>query len=106
MIRWEQLENGDWHGFSGELPVATVAKDPDAEREQWAWKIHGLKRPKGWRKPIGHHRYGWTRAALRMRIGKSGLPLPRSGRTSSGSRCRVFRLRSAPKHAAGKVPER
>ena len=54
MIRWEQLENGDWHGFSGELPVATVAKDPDAEREQWAWKIHGLKRPKGWRKPIGH----------------------------------------------------
>ena len=45
MIRWEQQENGDWHGFSGELPVATVAKDPDAEREQ---------RPKGWRKPIGH----------------------------------------------------
>ena len=53
-IRWEQQENGDWHGFSGELPVATVAKDPDAEREQWAWKIKGLKRPKGWRKPIGH----------------------------------------------------
>ena len=39
MIRWEQQENGDWRGFSGELPVATVAKDPDAEREQWAWKI-------------------------------------------------------------------
>ncbi|MFL5213336.1 MAG: hypothetical protein ACJ8DH_05545 [Microvirga sp.] len=55
MIRWEQQENGNWHRFSGELPVATVAKDPDAEREQWAWKIKGLKRPKDWRKPIGHH---------------------------------------------------
>ena len=54
MIRWEQQENGDWHGFSGELPVASVAKDSDAEREQWAWKIKGLKRPKGWRKPLGH----------------------------------------------------
>jgi hypothetical protein len=54
VIRWEQQENGDWHGFSGELPVATVSKDQDAEREQWAWKIEGLKRPKGWRKPIGH----------------------------------------------------
>ena len=41
MIRWEQQENGDWHGFSGELPVATVSKDQDAEREQWAWKIKG-----------------------------------------------------------------
>jgi len=29
-------------------------KDPDAEREQWLWKVKGLKRPKGWRKPVGH----------------------------------------------------
>jgi hypothetical protein len=54
VIRWEQQENGNSHGFSGELPVATVAKEPDAKREQWAWRIKGLKRPKGWRKPIGH----------------------------------------------------
>ncbi len=54
MIRWEQQKNGDWHGFSGELAVASVVKDPDAEREQWLWKVKGLKRPKGWRKPVGH----------------------------------------------------
>ena len=29
MIRWEQQENGDWHGFSGELPVVTVARLAD-----------------------------------------------------------------------------
>jgi len=54
MIRWEQQASAEWQGLSGELPVATVIKDPDAEREQWVWKINGLKRPKGWRKPIGH----------------------------------------------------
>jgi hypothetical protein len=54
MIRWEQQASGEWQGFSGELPVATVTRDPDAERERWLWKIRGLKRPKGWRKPIGH----------------------------------------------------
>jgi hypothetical protein len=54
MIRWEQLQNRDWQGFSGELPVASVVRDPDAEQERWSWKIEGLKRPKGWRKPIGH----------------------------------------------------
>jgi hypothetical protein len=54
MIRWEQQKNGDWHGFSGELPVASVTKDHEAEREQWLWTIAGLKRPKGWRKPTGH----------------------------------------------------
>ena len=55
MIRWEQLENRDWQGFSGELPVASIVRDdPDAEQERWSWKIDGLKRPKGWRKPIGH----------------------------------------------------
>ena len=54
MIRWEQLENRDWQGFSGELPVASVVRDPDAEQERWSWKVQGLNRPKGWRKPIGH----------------------------------------------------
>ena len=52
MIRWEQLQNRDWQGFSGELPVASVVRDPDAEQERWSWKIEGLKRPKGWRKPF------------------------------------------------------
>jgi hypothetical protein len=39
MIRWEQQASGEWQGLSGELPVATVIKDPDAKREQWVWKI-------------------------------------------------------------------
>jgi hypothetical protein len=104
VIRWEQQENGDWHGFSGELPVPTVAKDPDAEREQWAWKIRGLKRPKGWRKPIGTARHGSMPGAPQMRTGRSGLLPPHSGRISSGSRWRVFRLRSAPKQGAAHAP--
>jgi hypothetical protein len=49
------------HGFSGELPVATVTKAPGAQGEQWLWEIAGLKRPKGWRKPIGH-RTSWLDA--------------------------------------------
>src|SRR5829696_8903779 len=44
MIRWEQQDNGDWAGFSGELLVASVSKDRDAERERWLWNIAGLKR--------------------------------------------------------------
>ena len=54
MIRWEQLENRDWRRFSSELPVASVVRDPDVGQERWLWQIQGLKRPKGWRKPIGH----------------------------------------------------
>ena len=34
MIRWEH-EGDEWVGFSGELPVAKVAKDVEAERESW-----------------------------------------------------------------------
>jgi hypothetical protein len=61
MIRWERQDNGDWQGYSGEFIVATVAKDPNAESEQWVWAITALKRPKGWRKPSGH-RAGWLDA--------------------------------------------
>ena len=61
MIRWERQEDGGWQGFSGELPVATVTKDPSAEREQWLWTITALKRPKGWRKGAGH-RTSWIDA--------------------------------------------
>jgi hypothetical protein len=53
MIRWEH-EADDWVGFSGELPVAKVFKDVEAARESWIWQIHAIKRPSGWRKPVGH----------------------------------------------------
>ena len=33
---------------------AKVVKDVDAERESWIWQIHAIKRPNGWRKPVGH----------------------------------------------------
>jgi len=61
MIRWEEQENGRWQGFSGELLVANVTKDLEADRERWLWKLRGLKRPKGWRKPTGH-RTSWLEA--------------------------------------------
>src|SRR5919112_547995 len=53
MIRWER-EGDDWVGLSGELPVAKVAKDAEAKGERWIWQVPGIKRPNGWRKPIGH----------------------------------------------------
>jgi hypothetical protein len=53
MIRWEHEGDG-WVGFSSELPVAKVVKDVEAERESWIWQIHAMKRPNGWRKPVGH----------------------------------------------------
>jgi hypothetical protein len=31
-IRWEEQENGDWHGHSGELVVALAAPDPAVAR--------------------------------------------------------------------------
>jgi hypothetical protein len=61
MIRWEEQENGRFQGFSGELLVANVTKDLEADRERWLWKLRGLKRPKGWRKPTGH-RTSWLEA--------------------------------------------
>jgi len=60
MIRWERQQDGNWLGLSGELLVATVAKDA-AEKEQWLWTITALKRPKGWRKGAGH-RSSWIDA--------------------------------------------
>ena len=32
MIRSEQQENGDWHGFSGELPIARSKRPPRRSR--------------------------------------------------------------------------
>jgi hypothetical protein len=60
MIRWEQQEDGSWQGSSGELVVATVARD-DQDGERWLWTITALKRPKGWRKGAGH-RTTWIEA--------------------------------------------
>ena len=41
MIRWERQQDGNWLGLSGELLVATVAKQA-AEKEQWLWTITAL----------------------------------------------------------------
>jgi len=60
MIRWEQQEDESWQGSSGELVVATVARD-DQDGERWLWTITALKRPKGWRKGAGH-RTSWLDA--------------------------------------------
>ena len=46
-IRWEEQDNGDWHGLSGELIVAVVAPDP-AGRKRWLWEVT-VQRPPGWR---------------------------------------------------------
>jgi hypothetical protein len=54
-IRWEELDNGDWHGFSGELIVAVVAPDP-AGRKRWLWEVT-VQRPPGWRNE-GHRTTG------------------------------------------------
>ena len=45
-LRWEEQENGDWHGISGDLPVAVIA-DP-ANRKRWLWEVT-VQRPPGWR---------------------------------------------------------
>jgi hypothetical protein len=63
-------EDGGWQGFSGELPVATVTKDPSAEREQWLWTITALKRPKGWRRGAGH-RTSWIDAGRACLVGRA-----------------------------------
>jgi hypothetical protein len=46
-IRWEEQENGDWHGLSGELIVAMVVPDPTGAK-RWLWEVT-VQRPPGWR---------------------------------------------------------
>jgi hypothetical protein len=60
VIRWERQEDGGWHGFSGELLVATVAQDEE-DVGRWLWAVPAVKRPKGWQKPAGH-RAAWLDA--------------------------------------------
>ena len=54
MIRWEEQDNGDWHGLSGDLVVARVAKGAGAGKTRWTWQMQGIERPPGWR--ISGHR--------------------------------------------------
>jgi hypothetical protein len=69
MIRSERQQDGNWLGFSGELLVATVAKEA-GEKEQWLWTITALKRLEGWRKYT--ELPGSTLAELPRNIGRGG----------------------------------
>jgi hypothetical protein len=46
-IRWEEQDNGDWHGLSGELIVALAVAAPGAKK-RWLWEVT-VQRPPGWR---------------------------------------------------------
>jgi hypothetical protein len=46
-LRWEEQANGDWHGLSGDLPMAVIVPDP-ANRKRWLWEVT-VHRPPGWR---------------------------------------------------------
>ena len=48
MIRWEEPSSGDWYGYSGELTVAMVARQPGGGA-RWYWEVSGAGRPHGWR---------------------------------------------------------
>ena len=54
MIRWEEQDDGDWHGLSGDLMVARVAKAAGGGKARWTWQMQGIERPPGWR--ISGHR--------------------------------------------------
>lgn len=47
-VRWEEQDNGDWHGLSGELIVALVVRPPDGRANRWLWDVT-VHRPHGWR---------------------------------------------------------
>ena len=68
-IRWEEQDNGDWHGLSGEVIVAVVVPDRvgkasaadaaetsakadtaarKANPKRWLWEVT-VQRPPGWR---------------------------------------------------------
>jgi hypothetical protein len=54
VIRWEEQDDGDWHGLSGDLVVARVAKAAGGGKTRWTWQMQGIERPPGWR--ISGHR--------------------------------------------------
>jgi hypothetical protein len=73
-IRWEEQDNGDWHGYSGDLVVALAVPDPARKAlpgeslartrsgvgsgsptsnaaknaKRWLWEVT-VQRPPGWR---------------------------------------------------------
>jgi hypothetical protein len=50
MIRWEEREDGDWYGFSGELLVAAAVRPlGGSSARRWEWEVSGVTRPAGWR---------------------------------------------------------
>ena len=54
MIRWEEQDDGEWHGLSGDLVVARVAKAAGGGKAQWTWQLQGIERAPGSR--ISGHR--------------------------------------------------
>ncbi len=46
-LRWEEQENGDWHGMTGDIIVAMVVPSPGI-RGKWLWDVT-VHRPPGWR---------------------------------------------------------
>ena len=101
MIRWEQQESGDWHGFSGELPVATVPKarmpsgsneDPRTQAPEGLAQAHRASHDMAGRTPLLADAYWekWLAAAsLRpdlQRLAMQSLPheeRPKAGRRKS-----------------------
>jgi hypothetical protein len=88
MIRWEQEGDG-WVGFSGEMPGAKVIKDLEAERESWHWQIHAIKRPNGWRKPVGHGTTSLDARRSAEEYWENGSPARRFNPTWPNSRVRA-----------------
>jgi hypothetical protein len=95
MIRWEEQETGDWHGYSGELIVAIIVPQP-GRSDRWLWDVSGAGRPHGWRNS-GHRTSSlaarraaedyWSRwltaAALKPDVTtlvKASIPATRKGR--------------------------
>jgi hypothetical protein len=53
VIRWEEQAGGDWHGFSGELVMAIVARASGGPKARWLWEVQGVEPPPG-RRNSGH----------------------------------------------------
>ena len=54
VIRWEEEDaGGQWHGFSGELVVATVARGSAGGKAKWLWEVKAVERRRGARN-AGH----------------------------------------------------
>jgi hypothetical protein len=52
VIRWEEQKNGNWDGFSGEVVISTVVRNP-GNPGRWDWQVTGAGQTKGFRN-AGH----------------------------------------------------